>query len=76
MYLQNFLISNNYADSEKAASKILEAASDEFIEFIQEMTQQEYDRLQAQLTKASTPEEKQRIRDRIDQKLNNKEKNS
>ncbi len=30
----NFLIENNYADSELAASKILEAASDEFIDYI------------------------------------------
>jgi uncharacterized HAD superfamily protein len=30
----NFLIENNYADSEKAASKILEVASDEFKEYI------------------------------------------
>jgi polyribonucleotide nucleotidyltransferase len=70
----DFLIENNYAHSEKAASKILEAASDEFIEFIQEMTQQEYDRLQAQLTRASTPEETQRIRDRIDQKIEQQRK--
>jgi hypothetical protein len=32
----NFLIENNYADSEKTASKILEAASDEFKEYILE----------------------------------------
>jgi hypothetical protein len=36
----NFLIENNYADSEKAASKILEAASDEFKEYIYEMNKQ------------------------------------
>lgn len=35
----NFLIEQNYANSSDAASNILEAASDEFLEFIiQEMT--------------------------------------
>ncbi len=48
----NFLIENNYADSEKAASKILEAASDEFKEYILQEVNKEWLKKQAlKLTK-------------------------
>ena len=48
----NFLIENNYADSEKAASKILEAASDEFKDYIlQEVNKQWLKKQAINLTK-------------------------
>jgi uncharacterized protein (DUF111 family) len=48
----NFLIENNYTDSEKAASKILEAASDEFKEYIlQEVNKQWLKKQAINLTK-------------------------
>jgi len=49
----NFLIENNYADSEKAASKILEAASDEFKEYIYEMNKQWLKKQALKLTKTA-----------------------
>ena len=63
----NFLVENNYADSERAASKIIEAASDEFIEFIYEMTQRQYDQLKSRISNARTPEEKKRLQVQLDQ---------
>ena len=66
----NFLIEQNYANSSDAASNILEAASDEFLEFIiQEMTQQEHDSLQRRISNARTPEEKQRLKQQLDDKI-------
>lgn len=66
----NFLIEQNYANSSDAASNILEAASDEFLEYIiQEMTQQEHDSLQRGITNARTPEERQRLKQQLDDKL-------
>lgn len=66
----NFLIEQNYANSSDAASNILEAASDEFLEFIiQEMTQQEHDSLQRRIANARTPEEKQRLKQKLDDKI-------
>jgi len=50
----NFLIENNYADSEKAASKILEAASDEFKEYIYEMNKQWLKKQALKLTQKAT----------------------
>jgi hypothetical protein len=48
----NFLIENNYADSEKAASRILEAASDEFKDYIlQEVNKQWLKKQAINLTK-------------------------
>lgn len=68
----NFLIEQNYANSSDAASNILEAASDEFLEFIiQEMTQQEHDSLQRRIANARTPEEKQRLKQQLDDKIQN-----
>jgi hypothetical protein len=50
----NFLVENNYADSEKAASKILEAASDEFKEYIlQEVNKQWLKKQALKLTKTA-----------------------
>jgi len=49
----NFLIENNYADSEKAAFKILEAASDEFKEYIYEMNKQWLKKQALKLTKTA-----------------------
>jgi hypothetical protein len=64
--LEEYLITNNYADTEKAASKILEAASDEFLEYLlQEITQSSYDRLKARLANARTPEERGTIQQQI-----------
>lgn len=66
----NFLVEQNYANTSDAAHKILEAASDEFLEYIiQEMTQQEHDSLQRGITNARTPEEKQRLKQQLDDKL-------
>ena len=66
----NFLIEQNYANSSDAASNILEAASDEFLEYIiQEMTQQEHDSLQRRIANARTPEEKQRLKQQLDDKI-------
>lgn len=66
----NFLIEQNYANSSDAASNILEAASDEFLEYIiQEMTQQEHDSLQRRIANARTPEEKQRLKQKLDDKI-------
>lgn len=64
--LENYLITNNYADNEKSASKIIEAVSDEFLEYIlQEITQSSYDRLQTRLSRATTPERRATIRQQI-----------
>jgi hypothetical protein len=64
--LEEYLIINNYADTEKAASKILEAASDHFLDYLlQEISQYSYDRLRARLTNARTPEERERIQQQI-----------
>jgi hypothetical protein len=49
----NFLIENNYANSEKAASRILEAASDEFKEYIYEMNKQWLKKQALKLTKTA-----------------------
>jgi hypothetical protein len=49
----NFLVEHNYADSEKAASKILEAASDEFKEYIYEMNKQWLKKQALKLTKTA-----------------------
>jgi hypothetical protein len=50
----NFLIENNYADSEEAASKILEAASDEFKNYILQEVNKEWLKKQAlKLTKTA-----------------------
>jgi DNA-binding ferritin-like protein (Dps family) len=50
----NFLVENNYADSEKAASKILEAASDEFKDYIlQEVNKQWLKKQALKLTKTA-----------------------
>ena len=66
----NFLIEQNYANTSDAAHKILEAASDEFLEFIiQEMTQQEHDSLQRRIANARTPEERQRLKQQLDDKI-------
>jgi Fic family protein len=64
--LEEYLIINNYADTEKAASKILEAASDQFLEYLlQEISQSSYDRLKARLANVRTPEERARIQQQI-----------
>jgi hypothetical protein len=50
----NFLVEHNYTDSEKAASKILEAASDEFKEYIlQEVNKQWLKKQALKLTKTA-----------------------
>ena len=62
----NFLIENNYADNEVAASKILDAASPQFVEFlIQEMTQRQYESLRRRIQRARTPEEKAELEKRL-----------
>ncbi len=66
----NFLIENNYADTELAASKILEASSDQFLEFLlQEMNQQQHDSLKRRIANARTPEEKERLQRELNKKL-------
>ena len=66
----NFLFEQNYANTSDAAHKILEAASDEFLEYIiQEMTQQEHDSLQRRIANARTPEERQRLKQQLDDKI-------
>jgi hypothetical protein len=67
----NFLIEENYADNEVAASKILDAASPQFVEFlIQEMTQRQYENHLRAIQRARTPEEKaehkKKLQDAID----------
>jgi hypothetical protein len=67
----DFLIENNYADNEVAASKILDAASPQFVEFLlQEMTQREYENHLRAIQRARTPEEKaehkKKLQDAID----------
>ena len=67
----NFLIENNYADNEVAASKILGAASPQFVEFLlQEMTQRQYENHLRAIQRARTPEEKaehkKKLQDAID----------
>ena len=50
----NFLVENNYADSEKAASKIIEAASEEFKDYILQEFNKEWLKKQAlKLTKTA-----------------------
>ena len=62
----NFLIENNYADNEVAASKILDVASPQFVEFlIQEMTQRQYESLRRRIQRARTPEEKSELEKRL-----------
>ena len=62
----NFLIENNYADNEVAASKILDVASPQFVEFlIQEMTQRQYESLRRRIQRARTPEEKAELEKRL-----------
>ena len=62
----DFLIENNYADNEVAASKILDAASPQFVEFlIQEMTQRQYESLRRRIQRARTPEEKAELEKRL-----------
>jgi len=51
----NFLIENNYADSSEAASRILEAASDEFKDYIlQEVNKQWLKKQAIKLTQKAT----------------------
>ena len=62
MIMIDFLIQENYANTPEAASKILDASSGDFLEYlIQEMTQQQYERLKRRIANARTPEEKARL---------------
>lgn len=63
--LAEFLVENNYCDSEEAALKILEASSSEFQEFIiLELFGQER-RIQKQIDSATDPAVKRQLRDKL-----------
>ena len=63
----NFLIEENYAQTPDAAHKILNAASDEFYEYIMEATQAQYDRLQQKLSAETDPQKRAELQAQINQ---------
>jgi hypothetical protein len=63
----NFLIEENYAQTSDAALKILDAASDEFYEYIVEATQAQYDRLQQKLAAETDPQKRAQLQAQINQ---------
>jgi hypothetical protein len=63
--LAEFLVENNYCDSEEAALKILEASSSEFQDFIiLELFGQER-RIQKQIDSATDPAVERQLRDKL-----------
>lgn len=63
----NFLIEQNYAQTPDAAHKILSAASDEFYEYIMEVTQAQYDELNRRLSAETDPQIRAQLQTQINQ---------